>query len=464
MKRRRNQHDFRKNSASCSILERVRSDSVQRNSGAPVRLTPKPAQPQPRGLLDGVVDLFSSTPEESDAPLSQKMVDRALKRYRGNFRRAVEADRDLPTPLVQFDRLLRAKEMADDPEHKLADRIDRPKLQQKWQEITSDETLQTKLNGLRVESVEQAGATRALQEQKGYLTGAEFHHHLTELDPQQAAEVMAKELGKVAALDPEASQEVTKKILEESAAQALHHLKKSDRSTVTEGLIAASTASQLPTLSEDEAEVVADLLLKAENLGDLADAGSKVSNLASGLRKHGVEQVNKALGWVSRADQAGVLSSVVVGASLVTAFTNDLETRDDKVQFASDLIQAGGSVSQMTHLPFLAGALQHGQIADVLLTTSQVIGPVGTALSTVVSSYGAIKALEEGDTGKAAGNGLIATGSALMLSAVFFPAAAPFLLVGAGTSLTGLAVTFFGAKNPDETLLEKAGLLKDEPK
>ncbi len=420
---------------------------------------PTPPGQEGPDLLDDLLDLFTGSSQESDAPLSQALVDKATKRYRGNFRRAVEDDRGLPTPIVQLDRLLRAKTIADDPDHKLADRVNRQKLEANLTKVTRDQDLQKRLDRMRADSVDQAGATGPLEKQKAYLTGSQFHDKLAQLSPQEAAAVMAQELGKVTSLDPDAAGDISRTILDNSAAQAFKHLHKSDRSRIADGLVAASTVADVQTLSREDAKVVADLILSAEDVGQLASTGQNITQIANGLKRHAPDKLNQALGWVAKADEAGMLSSVLVGTSLVTAFSNELETDSDKVKFASDLLQAGGSVSQMTHLPFLAGALQHGQVADMLLTTSQVIGPVGTALSTVVSSYGAFKALEEGDNGKAAGHGLIATGSALMLSAAFLPAAAPLVLYGAGTSLTGLAVSLIWGKSPDEKLLEDAGLL-----
>lgn len=401
-------------------------------------------------------------PIDPGPALPDRVVEEVSEEFRRAFRARAEAEPE--GPLARFGDLMQAQAIAQNPEHPLSQRVDRERLGRQLAEVQKDERLGRQLEQVRRYSVREAGAHEPLEAQITYLSGLEFYAELEALEPAQRSERLTQELSKLAVLDPAAVTRVGRSLLDrDTSSQAIQRLKESNAETLAAGLRAAGQAAHAP-LSDRASASLASALQRIQDVGDAASLAQNVTQMVAQLKSESPEYLDEAIDWISTLDNRGLLTTVLTGTSLITAFGADLETPEDQLKLATQLIQAGGSVSQMTHLPLIAGVLEGTRLAEGLLTTSQVLGPVGGLLSAGLSGYGAYESWLDGDLGRAGGLAASALGSSLLVGAAFAGPMAPALVVsGAALSIGGLVASRVLARDEDLELLKRLELLTPEP-
>ncbi len=424
------------------------------------------------------------------SPISSEKFFQVTQAYQDEVRKMLE-QAPSGSKLATYKNSLSALHMSTLPDW--AAKIDKPKLDAKIQALAKDPEVLNAFEVSRRRVIARSfGAQGAPVHQiKAHLLSDRFSQRLQQYPTAQRQQIVAHELQKIALLGPNQLEDITQrlagKMMLEGGLEAYRSLP------------AEKTQAALSDLITETGDVLAAEDHTGEGRGIKAEKGGKKSSKAlretakqvsmaldralrelpeaiqdnpqelikSLAQKYGANGA-KAAHWLSSLEKTGKLGALDAVLATVNLVTTGVPT---------DLKSAGSSVSSLfsalskaEDLAKVLGTSKDSlKLYSTTFKTMKWLGPIGDTLSAGIDGYGSYKDFKDGDliggTAKGVAAAASTTGAALgaLMLAGKAGNKAPYVI--AGSAVVGLVAwgvdATFGEK-PEETLLRKLGVLKND--
>ena len=395
-----------------------------------------------------------------DSPISQSEIRRVESRFISALKSRIESAPE-GSILFKFGRLLAAAHFARTDDDF---RQHRDTLLAKLRDLHARPELIEALRKVRREAV--SGITARARAQANFLLSDSFNKRLDLIRPQERERRVARELQKLAALDPE---------LARRTAGALHagHAVLENRTRILADLPAGQRESALARAlnvagdgidkSAGTVSAFASAFSAIDHAAVAGDPGRLSRALISAL---GSMRTNpnaaNAIRLVQNLEGRGALGGVATVASLVSMGAKGLpKNAAEGFALGSGLISLGNNAGAVAEL--LGVSSNTGTLATVN-RTFKALGPVGAKVSVVLDIMNAAEELNNGDIVggvsklvSGAANSVAAAALTVMAFSETTGPAAPLVAAGAGlVALGAWAVDEIFGEDPEETLVRQA--------
>lgn len=385
----------------------------------------------------------------------------------------------------ELGRLFAAAQMADDPKSGYAHRIDRDRLNARIAELQATPEFRRAVEEDRraairetmphlIDSSQPGGIRDPGVAQADYLLSADFEARLNLATPEERQRILQTELGRLASIDPEKAQKVQQAMALRAASQAaqekplefLVSLPVAERTRVLEQLLT------LAGLTEKVAEVASRLAQALDALDEASlqsgQGSATLIRLLEGMRgTPGMPDsaLQRASQGIQQLERRGAFGSTVGALSLASIFMRGVpQDAESALRTGAEILDVAGNFNSYAKLLGASDDMLKagGRLAGIS-RVARVLGPIGTAVSTVLDGFGAYQDFKDGDyvggiaKGVGAGAGVAGLAALAFMSGPAMPVVVGVaLVVGIGAAV----VDWLFGESSEETMLRQLGVLK----